>query len=403
MNKKILTSMVALGFVYPALAVPTYTSYTFPNAQNGDYMQPDYTYFNAAVSGNMDGVTEGEVFAVAQYGDAGPFTLNPGQYLPKASETVTTCNVDGKYCPGSSTPVNYSETTAQGLSDCTGRYIHSEDGASLIFQCYDTCSSSDKQNIANLAHADEVTGKVYYGDLNTCEPTSCVAGWHLVPHVNGGASNLQSVIGDDIGEDSAYVGYGSLVEYNSGEKPYSTCSSTDSGCDSGADENSALEYYGMDSGVSGQWAVHYNIPGSTEIVLFGLARINDSKCYCTLTGYRETGHVYNLSSAWKELNYTNNPAIPECARDCAAFMRETNTDKLAFRSELLATANVYELARCEANMITITWDGASAEDISANQAGWAHYGQDVRTPKAATPKPGKKFKGWKFVSPAHNQ
>ena len=64
MKQKIfLTSALAMGFVAPAMAVPTNTG-EFPT---GGLMQEDYTYTNAATSTNMDGVYSGTVNATAEY------------------------------------------------------------------------------------------------------------------------------------------------------------------------------------------------------------------------------------------------------------------------------------------------------------------------------------------------
>lgn len=60
-------------------------------------------------------------------------------------------------------------------------------------------------------------------------------------------------------------------------------------------------------------------------------------------------------------------------------------------------------ASCLPNTITITWNGATAEDISANNAGSVSYGGDIRTPRVAdsTQIPiGKTFVGWKFAKPS---
>lgn len=405
-----LTSIVALGFAMPVMADEPVEVNSFPDpqAESPAQMLQNRVYLGAAVSTNMLGVN-GEsgndtIYANAQYKYI-DFTLNPGQYLPAASETVTACNVDGKYCSGSSTPVNYNATSAQGLSNCEGRFVHSEAGASSAFQCYDSCGYTEKQSLENLAHADEITGNIYYGGNNTCEPTSCVAGWHIVEHKSSNA-NLQNIIGDDLGEDSAYIGgNGAIVDYSSGERPYSLpCDpSEDSGCHpQDASYLQALdakqrEYYGFAAGDSGRWAVHYDIPSSTDIMLNGRSYFTDDKCYCSLTSYRETGHWYNLTSAWKEavdvISIANNY---DCAKRCAAFMRETDTNKLAFRSELLATATVYEAAYCTANTITIHWNGTTSTEITANQAGSTRYGGDIRTPRSATHVPGKEFLGWTF-------
>ena len=51
---------------------------------------------------------------------------------------------------------------------------------------------------------------------------------------------------------------------------------------------------------------------------------------------------------------------------------------------------------CLANEITINWTGASAEAISANNAGSCTYGGDIKTPQSAETVPGKVFRGWRF-------
>jgi hypothetical protein len=56
-------------------------------------------------------------------------------------------------------------------------------------------------------------------------------------------------------------------------------------------------------------------------------------------------------------------------------------------------------ASCEANTIMINWSNADANDISANNAGTATYGSDVRTPVKAQTIKGKTFKGWRFSKP----
>ena len=57
---------------------------------------------------------------------------------------------------------------------------------------------------------------------------------------------------------------------------------------------------------------------------------------------------------------------------------------------------------CEANIITINWNGATASAISANNAGTTVYGGDIRTPQSYDPSQvpaGKRFVGWKFSKP----
>ena len=52
-----------------------------------------------------------------------------------------------------------------------------------------------------------------------------------------------------------------------------------------------------------------------------------------------------------------------------------------------------------ANTITVIWNGATAEDVAANNAGTVTYGGDIRTPVRPDPSQipiGKRFVGWTF-------
>ncbi|MBR5904513.1 MAG: hypothetical protein IKZ49_03200, partial [Alphaproteobacteria bacterium] len=83
---------------------------------------------------------------------------------------------------------------------------------------------------------------------------------------------------------------------------------------------------------------------------------------------------------------------------CASNLRNDGPGDLAFRAAVFGSLGASP-AMCEANTITINWTDASSADISANNAGVATYGEDVRTPVKATTKPGQRFKGWRFVAP----
>ena len=51
------------------------------------------------------------------------------------------------------------------------------------------------------------------------------------------------------------------------------------------------------------------------------------------------------------------------------------------------------------NTITVIWNGATAEDVAANNAGTVTYGGDIRTPVRPDPSQipvGKRFVGWTF-------
>ena len=88
-----------------------------------------------------------------------------------------------------------------------------------------------------------------------------------------------------------------------------------------------------------------------------------------------------------------------CAYNCGTYL---NTDSsFGYRSLVMGNVGT-TLAVCDANIINITWSDASAEDIEATNAGTCEYSGDIRTPRAATNKPGKRFRGWKFIKPSAN-
>ena len=59
--------------------------------------------------------------------------------------------------------------------------------------------------------------------------------------------------------------------------------------------------------------------------------------------------------------------------------------------------NANDSTVCDPNVITITWVGADAADVAANNAGTMTYGGDIRTPVKAQHQKGKVFIGWRFV------
>ena len=181
-NKIFLTSAIAMGFVAPVMAEPTNTANSFPS--NG-LMAEDTTYTNAATSTNMAGVTEGSVNAVAEYENI-LYQIAAGQYLPANSESPIRCDQNGYYCAGIPNGVNYS-SSAQGLTQCPTGYANSDTGASANTNCYRACNISNmgaNGSIANIAHAASLTGNDYYGNgTDTCQPSSCVNGYHIRPNI----------------------------------------------------------------------------------------------------------------------------------------------------------------------------------------------------------------------------
>lgn len=396
MNKKIfLTSFVALGFACPAMAE------SFPS--DGSMLE-NKTYDDAATYDNT-GVYEGNVTAQAYY-DWDLLSPTAGQYLPQGATAVATCTT-GSFCPGA-TDIHYDNTQDQGIESCPNGFGNSAAGATANTECYRTCDIANmgaNGSIANIAHAATLTGNDYYGNgADTCEPATCVNGWHLKTSMSG--SELATAIGRGAGENSAYVsGSGSFSQQTFG----------------GTDR--AQSFYGITE--NNTWAVYYD---STHGMVTGAGRCSDVSgtgvwngassasditthttaelgaeggqyCYCNVTGYTPAGGtLQSLSSPWV-FSYGGNGAdscASDCASYCADFMRDDDPAYLRFRAALFGFVGASP-ASCEANTINITWEGATQAAVEANNAGSTVYEGDIRTPSEAIPVTGKSFKGWKFI------
>ena len=395
MKQKIfLTSVIAMGFVLPAMAEPSNTD-TFP--QSG-LMQEDYTYTNSATSTNMAGVYEGEVNAVAQYEDV-LYQIARGKYLPANSETTIDCDQNGYFCAGDNNGVYYS-SSAQGLTQCPSGYGNSGTGASANTDCYRICTNADVEHSTGT-----MNGGYYYGDNNQCEPTACVHGWHL----KDGTPDLNNIIGQTRGDHAFRNNNGTYNEDSSSHGAVAM------GIESGSNKWAA--YYDLNKGVvfgeslcstrnvTTSWYNNNNEFSSDHFVSELIDETGEEGalyCYCKLKGFIQAGgNTKTLSTPWV-YRYFAPGGKDHCASVCPDFcgdsMSRTSADDLAFRAAMFG-AITPSLASCEANTITINWDGASATEINANNAGTATYGSDIRTPRSATPVPGKTFTGWRFSAP----
>ena len=427
MNKKIfLTSVIAMGFVAPAMATPSNTG-TFP--QDG-LMQEDYTYTNAATSTNMAGVYEGEVNAVAQYTD-NLYQLVAGQYLPANSETPIDCDQNGYFCPGDNNGVYYS-SSAQGLTQCPSGYGNSGTGASANTDCYRTCTNND------VAHSTgTMNGGYYYGDNNQCSPTACVNGYHVA----GGI--LQNITKDMLTYPlevlSHLKGNGSstLEEYNGMYVSAGTLNghtAYDPGMSIAINENDKVAIFGQGvcNTISGNVydMQPYSAMGISDDVVddnenyIGSEGRNGPNCWCSIflvlseekpvfsqqisdTVQGQTIYYMPTFSNWIN-SYTfdtTESCVANCGMICARgnveFYQALNSDNSSVQAQATQLFNsLYASAgRCDANVITINWGNADSEDITANNAGTARYGSDIRTPVKAQTIPGKTFTGWRFVAP----
>ena len=395
-NKIFLSSMLIMS-VAPAMAEPSNTG-EFPT---GGLMQEDYTYTGAATSTNMDGVYEGSVNATAEYEDV-LYQIAAGKYLPAGAESPIDCNVAGSFCAGVQNGVYYDANNNQGLTSCStatnGAYTLSAGTGTSADSCYRTCDVNNMgASFTNIPHAKTVSGNDYYGNgTDTCVPTECMDGWHVKTGVNGSA--IASTIGNEAGSLWGWIN-------NAGEEQQQT---TTLGI---SDKNTwAVEY--DDKGVLiGQTRcstvqgdnnnVTWTNPTITSNLTDETGQAGAQYCYCNVSKYNGVNsEPQSLSSSWifvsseGDADYCAN----NCTFRCAYNMRYADSSSLRFRATLLETVESGP-AMCEANIININWSNADAADITANNAGTATYGSDVRTPVKAQTIKGKTFKGWRFSKP----
>ncbi|MBQ7409488.1 MAG: hypothetical protein IJV03_02900, partial [Alphaproteobacteria bacterium] len=395
-QKIFLTYALPKGIDAPSFAE------TFPT---DGYMKENKTYDNAATETNMDGVYSGTVNAVAEY-DVINYIVNAGQYLPADSETVITC-LAGSYCPGISGNVQYNQATPQGIQTCPSGYDSSADGSSSNTQCYRACDINNmgaNGSISSIAHATAISGNDYYGSgFDTCEPTACENGWHVKAAVP--APNLTSLIGVSE-EANGYTSNDSTGEEYDTNNMSNTIIANDPmafAVDYG--NKGIIKGHGRCStraGADNTWGGNpytYNVIDSNFTST--LPDSSGQYCYCQLDSYTPlNGSAIALFAPWVFNNDTDDAdGCPlYCAGYCADNLQDDDTTYLAFRAAVFGSVQPSP-AMCEANVININWYNADAEDISANNAGTATYGSDVRTPVKAQTIKGKTFKGWRFSKP----
>ena len=274
--------------------------------------------------------------------------------------------------------------------------------------CYRYCSASD------FSHAMTVTGRDYYGgDSNdTCAVSSCESGWASTSD-SAYNINLDSTISVTSGRGYAYID--SVHEIH---EPYTGTSNWG---------DMLPWYYGLNSLEAGLWAVDY---GDYIGVLVGKAHLSNiagtygwttgnpdlkktselgteygTNCYCSLVKFSPNGFDRQLlGNLWVDLDspwayYGGTTNLDKCAETCASIMYDASVSyNLDFRNKLTNNA---QPAYCQPNVITITWTNVNQNDVTANYAGTATYGDDVRTPSNVIVPDGKIFKGWKFSATAN--
>gem|GEM_PF-6866932 len=443
-SKILLTSIVAIGFAAPAFA--EVVNNPFPS---DGYMQESQTYTNAATYDNM-GVYEGTVTASAEYTDD-KYNIPAGSYLLAGAEgTATQCPV-GSYCTGL-TDVTYNADAAQGIESCPAGYPNSAAGASASTQCYTACTVAN----ANIAHATAVSGNDYNGGTDTCAATACDNGYHVLNQIGiEERTPLIPVDYHDSGDGYAYVradgatsSNGNLSVDGAGLTANNTWASHfeygtvygQASCQPATTPTGTAPMYiaqNMEAVMVGTMTIEDFkaglIPLSNEakaeymagvleevkaqtkteedlfaaiFVVFGTddASANYSTdstgqyCYCQMTGYTPVdGEKQSVVSApW--VFYDDDGSADECASycayNCASGLQDDGAYGAVFRAAVFGSLGALAAGTCEANEISITWTDAANPD---EQTGMCTYDGDITTPTKANEKPGKTFKGWKFV------
>ncbi|MBR2511225.1 MAG: InlB B-repeat-containing protein, partial [Alphaproteobacteria bacterium] len=317
------------------------------------------------------------------------YTLDPGEYLKvtDTSVTETTCPA-GSYCVGGGYTV---ETANNSIAQCPAEYPNSAEGAGADTQCYTACT------VDMVAKATAVTGNDYYGSgVDTCEPTACVAGWHVKPGLN---------LTDTIGTTDAGTGYTSN-DYAGDEYDSSGIAPSDAGI-AGAPMAFATAHgdKGMITGhgrCSTQAGVGIFDGASTPEDITVVNTLADETgaegaqyCYCQVDGFTPTGgdKVMVTSAPWvfRSAYGSADYCASFCAYDCAVDLQFGAVDSLAFRAAVLNASSTS--ATCVANTINIDWN---PDNNGAHIKNMCTYEGAIEVP-ADPVKPGYTFTGWKLV------
>ena len=323
--------------------------------------------------------------------DAIEYALDPGEYL-----SVTETSVHKAPCPSGSYCGGGTEFTvdnaATSIATCPPTHPNSAEGAGADTQCYTACT------VDMVAKATAVIGNDYFGTgVDTCEPTACIAGWHVKPGLN---------IGETIGEEAG-ANYADINNNGSfGEENYD---------DKGS---KGQEYYGISGPMS--FAVDYAGKGmltghgrcSTQAgdnnnwtwtdptIVNTLADETGAEgaryCYCQVDGFTPVGGTKAIVTSAPWVFDLDSGSADDCAdyctNNCAYLLRYGDVYFLAFRAAVMNNLPAMP-ATCAANTINIKWDPANDGAVIENQC---TYEGAIEVP-ADPVKPGFTFMGWKLL------
>ena len=324
------------------------------------------------------------------------YTLVPGKRLNVTDTDVETVDCDsGSYCPGGEYTV---ETASEATKSCPADFPNSETGAGVDSQCYTACT------VDMVAKATAVTGNDYYGSgTDTCEPTACIAGWHVKPGLN-----LSEEIGDVTGINSSYA----RID-NSGSFYESGASHGQAYYGISGNNAFAVDYNGIGiitghgrcSTQSGVRDFDYGTNTMKEITIVNtltdeMDQEGAQYCYCQLDGYTPAGgdKVMVTSAPWV-FNYDfgvygsalNCASV--CSDFCAGSLQNDGVDNLAFRAAVMNSLPAMPTT-CAANTINIDWNPDNGSEHIKNMC---TYEGSIELPTPDPVKPGYTFTGWKLL------
>ena len=286
------------------------------------------------------------------------YTLNPGEYLNVTETDVAaaTCP-SGSYCVGG---MGFTVDNADSsIAQCPTTHPNSAEGAGTDTQCYTACT------VDMVAKATKVTGNDYYGTgTDTCEPTACVAGWHiessLVEYINTNPVSVHYKSNSD-------VYYSNTGDFNLNKGEWLVV----------LQEGYLLKGQALCSSTQGVKDVVIGTPDEINI---------GDYCWCKLIEFSTPYTRYSISSSYV---FTERSTCESCANHCANY-RQYGSDFY----KLLVDTTVGGPATCVANTINIDWNPDNGGEHTINQC---TYEGEITLPTPDPVKPGYTFTGWKLV------
>ena len=411
--KKLLTSILAIGLVMPAMA---------ENITNASSC-------NTGVLGQSDNNSTANVEATWT---ANTYSENPGYYLLFSNGTISqnqTCPA-GSYCVGFTNQA--FNDASMGIQSCPTGYTNSAAGTTTQDNCYATgtatCSTrnpysgvnSDK--VTNITYGNSNAGsascKTYYGDqttcvldtANACEITdlTCATGYRKENTLIPNSSPISSNQLDTPGTSHYAKGYRNNADYcygtgissgNCTSEPVASMETNDwsvefsygtvkgiASCNSTAPSNlqEIMDAWGEDEPTEAMFAASAQ-PGGT---------FNSSStgqyCWCQTESFTPTGgSTVGAYSSW--VFYDGYGSASDCAGNCANDCADRVQYGRGFRGALFGSLGTYRL-QCVANTINIDWDPQNGEAHTTNQC---TYDGAITLP-AEPSKTGYTFGGWRL-------